>query len=280
MGAHRRGHRQRLRSADQVDRHAAAAMIADLRGEVAAGRQALRESYLRRPNPRELLTHHSQLVDRAVSAVWSEIGAVGDAALVATGGYGRGEMYPCSDIDLLVLLAREPSEAERGALERLIGRFWDIGLEIGHSVRTVEGCIEAAAGDITIRTTLLESRFLVGSRALFQRLEKELVTDPVAFFKAKKLEQEQRHAKHQDSPYSLEPNLKEAPGGLRDLQVIQWIARASGMGRRWSDLVSHGLIQRDEARQLSKLESHLQDLRIRLHYLAGRREDRLVFDVQ
>jgi [protein-PII] uridylyltransferase len=252
----------------------------DLRAEVAAARQSLKQAYLRRPNPRALLTQHTQLVDRTVKALWGETGVAGEAALVATGGYGRGELFPCSDIDLLILLGSEPSEAERGALERLIGRFWDIGLEIGHSVRTVEGCIEAAAEDITIRTTLLEARFLVGSRALFQRLEKELVTDPVAFFKAKKLEQEQRHAKHQDSPYSLEPNLKEAPGGLRDLQVIQWIARASGIGRRWSDLVSHGLIQRDEARQLSKLEAHLHDLRIRLHYLAGRREDRLVFDLQ
>ena len=175
-------------------------MSADLRGEVAAARQALRESYLRRPKPRELLTRHSQLVDRAVGAVWSEIGAVDDATLVATGGYGRGEMYPSSDIDLLVLLAREPSEAERGALERLIGRFWDVGLEIGHSVRTVEGCIEAAAGDITIRTALLEARYLAGSRRLFRRLTGELQrsADPAAFFKAKKLEQEQRHAKHQD----------------------------------------------------------------------------------
>jgi [protein-PII] uridylyltransferase len=257
-------------------------MTADLRGEVAAARQALRESYLRRPNPRDLLTRHAQLIDRTVGAVWSEIAPVRDAALVATGGYGRGELYPASDIDLLVLLPKEPSEAEREALERLIGRFWDIGLEIGHSVRTVEGCIEAAAGDITIRTTLLEARHLTGSRALFKRLVTELQKnlDPATFFKAKKLEQEQRHAKHQDTPYSLEPNLKEAPGGLRDLQVIQWIARASGMGRRWADLVAHGLIERGEARQLAQLESHLQDLRIRLHYLAGRREDRLVFDLQ
>src|SRR2546426_10053911 len=106
------------------------------------------------------------------------------------------------------------------------------------------------------------------------------VADPASFLKAKKLEQEQRHAKHHDSPYSLEPNLKEAPGGMRDLQVIQWIARASGMGRRWSDLVAHGLIEREEARQLERHEALLQDLRIRLHYLAGRREDRIVFDFQ
>jgi [protein-PII] uridylyltransferase len=252
----------------------------DLRGEVAAARQALREEYLRKPVPRTLLAKHTQLVDRTVKALWGETGVSGGAALVATGGYGRGELYPSSDIDLLVLLAKEPSEAERAALERLIGQFWDIGLEIGHSVRTVEGCIEAAAGDITIRTTLLESRFLVGSRALFQRFQKQLVFDPVTFFKAKKLEQEQRHAKHQDSAYALEPNLKEAPGGLRDLHVIQWLARASGLGRRWNDLVAHGLVERDEARQLAKLEQHLQDLRIRLHYLAGRREDRIVFDLQ
>jgi [protein-PII] uridylyltransferase len=257
----------------------------DLRAEVAAERQALREAYLRRPNPRTLLAKHTQLVDRTVKTVWGETGVAAEAALVATGGYGRGELFPSSDIDLLVLLGSDPSEAVREALERLIGRLWDIGLEIGHSVRTVEGCIEAAAGDVTIRTTLLESRFLVGSRALFRRLEQALVFDPVAFFKAKTLEQEQRHAKHQDSPYSLEPNLKEAPGGLRDLQVIQWIARANGMmkagmGRKWTDLVPHKLIQRDEARQLSRLERHLHDLRIRLHYLAGRREDRLVFDLQ
>ena len=252
----------------------------DLRAEVAAERQALREAYLRRPSPRVLLAKHTQLVDRTAKTVWGEAAVGTEAALVATGGYGRGELFPSSDIDLLVLLGTDPSEAEREALERLIGRLWDIGLEIGHSVRTVEGCAEAAAGDVTIRTTLLESRFLVGSRALFRRLEQALVFDPVAFFKAKKLEQEQRHAKHQDSPYSLEPNLKEAPGGLRDLQIIQWIARASGMGRRWTDLVAHKLIQRDEARQLSRLERHLHDLRIRLHYLAGRREDRLVFDLQ
>jgi [protein-PII] uridylyltransferase len=222
---------------------------AGLREQVAAERAALRAGYLKKPDPRALLKAHAQLIDRSVKAV---PGLPDGAALVATGGYGRGELYPSSDIDLLILLARDPDEAEKAALEKLIGTFWDIGLEIGHSVRTVDGCIQAAAEDVTIRTTLLEARYLSGNRALFREFERRFkeTIDPAAFFKAKKLEQEQRHAKHQDSPYSLEPNLKEAPGGLRDLQIIQWIARAASMGRKWGDLVAQGLIERDEAQQL------------------------------
>ena len=242
----------------------------------------LQRGYMERPNPRLLLRRHTQLIDRTAKAVWKRSGVPHGAALVATGGYGRSELFPRSDIDLLVLLAREPGEDERGALERLIGTLWDVGLEIGHSVRTVQGCVDAAASDITVRTTLLEARYLAGSRSLFQGMQKALarLVEPTAFFKAKRLEQEQRHAKHQDSPYSLEPNLKEAPGGLRDLHVVQWIARAAGIGHRWSDLVAAGLLERGEARSLARHEALLQDLRIRLHYLAGRREDRIVFDFQ
>jgi len=253
-----------------------------LREQVAAGREALRQGYLQKPEPRTLLARHAQLIDRTVKEVWAQIEPVASAALVATGGYGRGELYPWSDIDLLVLLPSELAADERERVERLIGTFWDIGLEIGHSVRTVQVCLDTAAADITIQTTLLEARFLTGSRRLFRGLQAGLEEqlDPVAFFKAKKLEQEQRHAKHQDSPYSLEPNLKEAPGGLRDLQTIQWISRASGMGRSWNDLVAHGLLERHEARQLARTEGAFQDMRIRLHYLAGRREDRVVFDFQ
>ena len=250
------------------------------KNELIAERAALRDAYLKRPNPRALLRQHAQLIDRTVKLLWRHAGMSAEAALVATGGYGRGELYPCSDIDLLVLLPGEPRAEEQERLERLIRTFWDIGLEIGHSVRTVPDCVQAAASDITVNTALLESRFLAGSRRLFDALQAALGADPASFLKAKKLEQEQRHAKHQDSPYSLEPNLKEAPGGLRDLQVIQWIGRASGIGNRWTDLVAHGLIEREEARQLERHEALLQDLRIRLHYLAGRREDRIVFDFQ
>ncbi len=149
-------------------------------------------------------------------------------------------------------------------------------------MRTVEACVELARSDITIETSLLEARPLAGSAILYRRLAKaiERIVEPAAFFKAKRLEQEQRHAKHRDTPYALEPNLKEAPGGLRDLQVIRWIARASGIGSAWRDLEKRGLLQAGEARQLARTEAMLQDLRIRLHYLAGRREDRIAFDYQ
>jgi [protein-PII] uridylyltransferase len=256
------------------------------RPRLASARQELREAYFRKPDPRQLLRRHTRLVDEAVKALWEASGLGNDATLVATGGYGRGELSPSSDVDLLILLRSEPAAAQREPIERLIGSFWDIGLEIGHGVRTIDGCIEAARGDITIRTSLLESRYLAGGRAEFRRLQ-ELFgrhEDPASFFKAKKLEQEQRHAKHQDSPYSLEPNIKEVPGGLRDLQVLQWIACAAGMNAgarfRWGDLVRHGIIERGEALQLARHEAAMQDLRIRLHYAAGRREDRLVFDFQ
>jgi len=257
-------------------------VTAALRDSLAQARQALRDEYLKNPKPRQMLARHADLIDHTVRALWAEAGAPRGAALVATGGYGRGELYPCSDIDLLILLAADPSEEEQAAIERLIGTLWDIGLEIGHSVRTVQGCVEAAAGDVTIATTLLEARHLAGSKPLCRNLEKELAEqrDAAAFFRAKKLEQEQRHAKHQDSPYALEPNLKEAPGGLRDLQVIQWIARAAGLGHRWTDLMAKSLVEAGEARSLAKHEALLEDLRIRLHYLAGRREDRIVFDLQ
>jgi [protein-PII] uridylyltransferase len=229
-----------------------------------------------------LLREHTRAIDDALRAIWDAQPPAAQAALVATGGYGRGEQYPCSDVDLLILLGREPDDGERGSLERLIGLLWDIGLEVGHSVRTIDACVSAARADITIETTLLESRFLAGDARLYRRFASTMSrgVDPLAFMRAKRLEQEQRHAKHQDTPYALEPNLKEAPGGLRDLHVIRWIGRASGIGARWRDLVAHGLVQRGEALQLARHERALQDLRIRLHYLAGRREDRMVFDYQ
>jgi [protein-PII] uridylyltransferase len=252
------------------------------RAALQAGRESLRADYARRGSPARLLHAHSRLIDRVLRDLWRDLHPGATSTLVATGGYGRSELYPHSDIDVLVLLAAEPGAEERARLERLIGMFWDVGLDVGHSVRTVEDCVRAASDDITVQTALLEMRFLAGSRSLFRRLTEALAlgVNAQAFLEDKRLEQEQRHAKHQDTAYALEPNLKEAPGGLRDLQTIQWIARASGLGPRWRDLERHGLLLRAEAIQLTRREHVLQDLRIRLHYLAGRREDRIVFDYQ
>src|SRR5690606_6377990 len=136
---------------------------------VAEERQTLRDAYLAHPVPRRLLLQHARLIDRTVRQVWAEAGLKG-LALVATGGYGRNELYPCSDIDLLVLLPEDASAGQQAAVERLIGTLWDTGLEIGHSVRTVRECVEAAAEDITIQTTLMEARYLAGSRRLYREL--------------------------------------------------------------------------------------------------------------
>ncbi len=247
-----------------------------------AGRTELRTEFAERSSPAKLLRDHARLIDRTLGSLWKSAGMPRGAALVAVGGYGRSELFPFSDIDILILIEHEPNPREKESLESLVGLFWDVGLETGHSVRTIEACVEAAASDITVQTSLLEARLVCGSRILFGQLETTMRAnvDSEAFFEAKRLEQEHRHAKHQDTPYALEPNLKEAPGGLRDLQTIQWIASASGIGTRWRDLELHGLITRAEAVELGRNEDLLKELRIRLHYLAGRREDRIVFDYQ
>jgi len=198
------------------------------------------------------------------------------------GGYGRGELFPYSDIDVLILLPPGGENRYQKFVEELVGILWDIGLDIGHSVRTVEQCIELAAQDVTIQTNLLESRRLAGSRKQYACLQITLARDLDAknFFLAKQLEQRQRYNRSNDTAYNLEPNLKECPGGLRDLQTILWISRAAQLGRSWDDLAAKRLITRDEVREIKRHELFLRGLRVRLHYLAGRREDRLLFDYQ
>ena len=154
-------------------------------------------------------------------------------SLVAVGGYGRGELFPHSDVDVLVLLPGDGTrglERMREATERFITDCWDAGLEIGSSVRTVEECVAIAASDVTVQTALLESRFLGGDRKVFAAFQKATAKamDAKAFLRAKTLEMSQRHQKYENTPYSLEPNCKESPGGLRDLQTVIWVARAAG----------------------------------------------------
>jgi [protein-PII] uridylyltransferase len=258
------------------------ATVKSLRETLKAGRRELAERYQADNHASRYLKQHVRLVDETLKTLWRHLEFPPELALVAVGGYGRGELYPGSDVDLLILLPHAPDEALTARLEQLIGIFWDIGLEVGHSVRTISDCVREAENDITVQTALLENRYLTGNSALHGELLRVFGAslDSVAFFKAKSLEQEERYHRYQETPYSLEPNCKESPGGLRDLQNILWIARACGYGLSWRELRQRDFITRNEFIQLRKCEHYLKHLRIRLHLIAARREDKLLFDYQ
>ena len=228
----------------------------------------------------------AKLADKLLVQLWRNAGFEHGEALIAVGGYGRGELFPSSDVDVLVLLPdsviAEESPDLKAKLEAFIGSCWDSGLEIGSSVRNLKDCIDESEKDITVKTSLLESRLLAGSLGLYQQFQQSYqeAMDPHAFFVAKTLELNQRHNKFENTPYSLEPNCKESPGGLRDLQIILWISRAAGLGHTWDDLAAKGLATALEVKQIKRNEAVLSLIRARLHLLAKRREDRLVFDLQ
>ena len=251
-------------------------------------RKLLHQRYGKDKNSAVLLRGHTRLVDKILRHVWHEMAMPVSAVLLAVGGYGRRQLFPHSDVDLLVLVSSEGNDAEvmdadiEARLECWVRCLWDIGLEVGHSIRTLAECIEEAAKDVSVQTSLLEARQLAGHRQPFNEfsLAMQAMLEPRSFCTAKQLEQQQRHGRYQDAIYNLEPNIKESPGGLRDLHNILWISRAAGLGKSWKDLARKGFITHREARLAQHNQTILQDLRIRLHYLAGRREDRLLFDYQ
>ncbi len=228
----------------------------------------------------------SALADETLKTLWRRAAFPQDMALAAVGGYGRGELFPYSDVDVLVLLDDDTvleHDAElKTRIERFIGSCWDAGLEIGSSVRSVAECLNEACQDVTVQTSLLESRLIIGSPATYHQFRQQFgaALDPQAFFVAKTLELHQRHNKFDNTPYSLEPNCKESPGGLRDLQVILWVAKAAGLGNNWNELAKNGLATAFEVQQIKRNEALLWLIRTRLHLIAKRREDRLIFDMQ
>ena len=263
--------------------------------------QALREAYRRdraalvatlfAPLPtvrgiHGLLRKFTRLADRLLQTLWKASALPPGLALLAVGGFGRGQLLPYSDVDVLVLLPDSSHAAlgtdTRARVEDFIRNCWDAGLEIGSSVRSVQECLEEAAGDVTVQTSLLEARRICGSASLFAHFEREFRAsiDPRAFLTAKTLEMRQRHNKYENTAYALEPNAKESPGGLRDLQTILWVADAAGLGQGWRALAASGLATPYEMHQLERNEAVLLLVRARLHAVAGRREDRLVFDLQ
>ncbi|HTB67563.1 MAG TPA: [protein-PII] uridylyltransferase [Steroidobacteraceae bacterium] len=237
--------------------------------------------------PVETLVHaRAALIDTVLRQAWSE--HLGSAnrhwALVAVGGYGRGELHPCSDIDILLLVSQPPDDAERSQVERLIAFLWDIGLEVGHSVRTVAECVQESTADVSVMTTLLEARLLHGDEALLAAMNVALSPPGIwperEFFEAKLKEQAARHLKANDTAYNLEPNVKTGPGGLRDLQTIGWVAKRHFGAESLDGLARRGFVTASELRRLKQAQSFLWKVRFGLHIVTGRREDRLLFDHQ
>ena len=242
----------------------------------------------------ELVAERAGAVDETLRGAWDHLELDADAALVAVGGYGRGELHPGSDVDLLVLVGARRAAALRRRrsdprVESFITMAWDLGLEVGHAVRSVRQCATEARRDLTVITNLVESRPLAGSHELFQEMRDAVspsrMWPPGEFFRAKEREQRERHLRHRDSAYNLEPNVKEGPGGLRDIQTIAWVARRyfgtrGGASPGLRDLFDHGFLTEEEFRSLRDGQDFLWRARTALHYLAGRREDRLLFDRQ
>ena len=233
----------------------------------------------------ELVTGRAAAIDRLLIQAWEHFGiAPQAAALVAVGGYGRGELHPGSDIDLLLLLGAPPPPTDEERLIAFITFLWDIGLDVGHSVRTLDECVTEATADITVMTNLIESRPLAGSRALYAQLAERTAPERIwpspAYFQAKLDEQVDRHRKFGDTAYKVEPNLKESPGGLRDIQMIGWVTRRHFGTGALHELVQHRFLNETEYQSLIDGQDFLWEVRFSLHQLAGRKEDRLLFDYQ
>jgi [protein-PII] uridylyltransferase len=246
----------------------------------------LHQRFRQHENIASLVHARAEFVDQLLAAVWSWCGLPMDQAisLIAVGGYGRGELQPHSDIDLLILIPDDFSNNQQPALEHFITLLWDIKLDIGHSVRTVEQCVEAAAEDITVATSLMEARLLAGSAAMLARLTEatapQFVWPSREFFRAKWDEQIRRHRKYADTEYKLEPNVKSSPGGLRDIQTIAWIAKRHFETADIEELVARGFLTPAEFQIMTEGRDFLWLVRWALHMISGRAEDRLLFDHQ
>jgi [protein-PII] uridylyltransferase len=234
----------------------------------------------------QLVHARAWVVEQLLLLAWKGLVPPSDEiSLLAVGGFGRGELHPYSDVDLLILLDDNIGESiPRSEIESFVQLLWDAGFYLGHSVRTARECGEASAEDVVTVTTLMESRLLAGTRPLLDQMRNAISTDVVwptrDFFEAKFEEQNQRHTRHHETAYNLEPNIKEGPGGLRDIQMISWVAKRHIGSHTLHGLVENGFISESEHRDLVGGQRFLWRVRFALHLLAGRAEDRLLFDFQ
>lgn len=245
-------------------------------------RKQLAEDFLQHSDPFEYLFKHSHAADETIEQISIQNKLSPRIAVVALGGYGRCELFPFSDLDLLFLLPENVMDSELKGVEEVLNDLWSLGLTIGHSVRTIDECISQGKEDITAQTAMLESRLLLGDSGLFgkyiQAMEKNL--NFADFYRAKLIEQQQRHLRFQESTYALEPNIKESPGGLRDLNILTWLFKAAYLDAAKRNIDAPELLTAYEQNKIRENTQDLFKLRIHMHLLTGRHEDRLIFEIQ
>jgi [protein-PII] uridylyltransferase len=237
--------------------------------------------------PVELLVQNrAWLVEQLLIMAWDSMMPDNhEYALVAVGGFGRGELHPQSDVDLMILLDQpKPAHELKGSIEDFLALLWDTGLYLGHSVRTIDQCVQESLADVITATTLMESRLLAGNPVLFDEMRTAVSSDQMwtgqEFFEAKYREQLERHERFHATAYNLEPNIKEGPGGLRDIQMISWVSKRHLATDSLHGLVEHGFLTETEFNKLRSGQLFLWRVRFALHLLSGRAEDRLLFDYQ
>ncbi|WP_420094967.1 [protein-PII] uridylyltransferase [Denitrificimonas caeni] len=261
--------------------------LATFRSAIEHARMVLDQRFLDQHDIHDVVHARAWFIDQLLEQAWHAqnwLPGTCNIALVAVGGYGRGELHPYSDIDLLILLEHEQHEHLHAGISAFLTFLWDIGLEVGHSVRTVQQCADEASGDLSVITNLLESRLVLGPNELLVAMRELIGPQHMwpseQFFLGKRAEQRERHTKYNDTEYNLEPNVKSSPGGLRDLQTIMWVARRRFGMRTLSSLEAPGFLTAGEYRLLSQARAFLWQVRYALHMLAGRNEDRLLLDYQ
>lgn len=249
--------------------------------------EKLKQRFLQGEPIRSLVFGRAWALDKIIGAAWRQFSWLHneDIALVAVGGYGRGELLPHSDVDLLLLFSDESRiEANVRAIEGFLTLMWDIRLEVGHSVRTLQACREEAESDVTVTTNLMESRTLTGNDRLRQTVIELIAPEHIwpseDFYKAKLNEQTHRHQKYNETEYNLEPNVKASPGGLRDIQTIAWVAKRHFGDADLGELVERNFLTDAEYQALLEGQDYLWRIRYALHLFSGREEDRLLFDLQ
>ena len=258
--------------------------VSVFRNALSAAKNHFDNRFLEGGEARALVQENAQFADIILHYAWHQQTWDDNISLIAVGGYGRGELHPHSDIDLLILMHRNKAEHYRERIEKFLAFLWDIQLQIGHSVRSISQCVVEAKADITVATNIMETRLICGNPSLHNTLLEKTGPNKLwpsaKFYSGKIDEQKKRHRKHDDTEYNLEPNIKEAPGGLRDIQLINWTAKRHFDVHRRSLLVHKGFLSEEEYLTLRRDEDFLWRVRYGLHYIAERGEERLLFDYQ